>query len=55
MEESVTSEIPVLFCHVPMEGEPFSIDEMTEVILRLVGLMVDIREKEKEIWKEAEE
>ena len=55
MEESVKSEIPVLFCHVPFDGEPFSIDEMTEVILRLVGLMVDIREKEKETGKGAGE
>lgn len=44
MEESVKSGIPVLFCHVPFEGHPFSMKEMTEVILRLVGVMVDIRE-----------
>jgi len=42
MEQSVNSRIPVLFCHVPMDGEPFSVKEMTEVILALVGLMVDM-------------
>jgi pyrrolidone-carboxylate peptidase len=44
MEESVKSGIPVLFCHVPFEGQPFSMKEMTEVILRLVGVMVDMTE-----------
>ena len=46
MEESVKSGIPVLFCHVPQDGRPFSINEMTEVISRLVGIMVDITESE---------
>lgn len=46
MEMSVKSGIPVLFCHVPQDGRPFSIKEMTEVILRLVGIMVDTRESE---------
>ena len=41
MEESVKSRIPVLFCHVPMDGKPFSIKEMTEVILLLVEVMVE--------------
>ena len=46
MEESVKSGIPVLFCHVPQDGTPFFINEMTEVISRLVGIMVDIGESE---------
>lgn len=43
---SVKSGIPVLFCHVPQDGKPYSIKEMTEVILTLVGIMVDTRESE---------
>jgi hypothetical protein len=43
MEESVQSHIPVLFCHVPLEGKPFGISEMTEVIVRLVGIMVSMK------------
>jgi hypothetical protein len=46
MEMSVKSGIPVLFCHVPQDGKPYSIKEMTEVILTLVGVMVDTRESE---------
>ena len=46
MKESAESGIPVLFCHVPTEGMPFSVKEMTEIILRLVGFMVDMRESE---------
>ena len=46
------SGIPVLFCHVPQDGRPFSIKEMTEVILRLAGIMVDIRESEVARGKE---
>ena len=52
MEESVKSGIPVLFCHVPQDGMPFSIKEMTEVIFGLVGIMVDIRESEVTCGKE---
>lgn len=44
MEESVKSGIPVLFCHVPTEGYPFSVVEMTEVIKRLICLVVDTNE-----------
>jgi hypothetical protein len=44
MKESVTSEIPVLFCHVPSPGRPFSVVEMTEFLSRLVGEMVDHKE-----------
>ena len=51
MEESVKSGIPVLFCHVPQDGRPFSIKEMTEVILKLVGIMVDTRESEVALGK----
>jgi hypothetical protein len=41
MKETEKSGIPVLFCHVPNEGHPFSLDEMTDLIVKLVGLMVD--------------
>ena len=51
MEESVKSGIPVLFCHVPQDGMPFSIKEMTEAISRLVGIMVDIKESEVAVGK----
>jgi hypothetical protein len=43
MEESIKSDIPVLFCHVPQEGKPFSISEMREIIVRLVGIMVNLQ------------
>ena len=43
MEESTKSDIPVLFCHVPLEGRPFCISEMTQVILRLVSIMVSMK------------
>ena len=46
MEASKNSRIPVLFCHVPSDGMPFSIEEMTGIILRLVGLMVDTKESQ---------
>ena len=52
MEESVKSGISVLFCHVPQDGRPFHINEMTEVILRLVGIMVDTRESEVALERE---
>jgi len=45
MVESVTSNIPVLFCHVPIPGQPFILGEMTEFFLQLVGEMVDHREE----------
>ena len=41
MEESVKSRIPVLFCHVPLAGRPFSVAEMTRIILQLVEIMLD--------------
>ena len=46
MEESVNSGVPVLFVHVPQEGRPFSIAEMRDVVLRLVGLMADVTESD---------
>ena len=42
MEESVKTGIPVLFVHVPQEGQPFSISGMRDVVLSLVGLMADV-------------
>jgi hypothetical protein len=42
MEEAAQSGIPVLFCHVPTEGRPYAINEMTDVLLRVAMLMVDI-------------
>ena len=42
MEEAAQSGIPVLFCHVPTKGRPYAINEMTDVLLRVAMLMVDI-------------
>jgi hypothetical protein len=41
MEQAMESGIPVLFCHVPMEGKPFGISEMTDVLVTVAMLMVD--------------
>ena len=41
MEQAMESGIPVLFCHVPMEGRPFGISEMTDVLVNVAKLMVD--------------
>ena len=46
MQESVSSGIPVLFMHVPMEGKPFSIAEMRDVVMRLVAIMADVKESD---------
>jgi len=43
--ESGTSNIPVLFCHVPFPGQPFILGEMTEFFVQLVGEMVDHSEE----------
>jgi hypothetical protein len=43
-ESKEHSGIPVLFCHVPAVGKPFSLDQMREVILHLLDLMVDRKE-----------
>ena len=45
MVETITSHIPVLFCHVPFPGQPFILGEMTEFFFQLVGEMVDHREE----------
>ena len=42
MKESAESGVPVLFCHVPSDGKPYSIHEMTDIILCLVGLLIDM-------------
>jgi hypothetical protein len=44
MEEGARSGIPVLFCHVPCEGYPFSLREMTEIIKKLVSCMIEMNE-----------
>lgn len=41
MEEAATSGIPVLFCHVPMEGKPYEISEMKDILLMIAMLVVD--------------
>lgn len=41
MKEAEKSGIPVLFCHVPTEWNPFSLEEMTDLIVKLVELMVE--------------
>ena len=41
LKESVDSGVPVLFCHVPSDGEPYSIHEMTAIIICLMGLLVE--------------
>lgn len=42
MKQSTESGVPVLFCHVPSDGKPYSIHEMTAIILCLVSLLVDM-------------
>lgn len=39
------SHVPVLFCHVPLPGHPFSVSEMTEFFVQLVGELVDHQEE----------
>lgn len=55
MEEAARSGIPVLFCHVPCEGYPFSLGEMTEIMKKLVSYMIEMNEgSEKSLsrrWK----
>jgi pyrrolidone-carboxylate peptidase len=48
LRESQKSQIPVLFCHVPSENRPFKIPEMTEAIVQLACIMVDMKDKEGE-------
>jgi hypothetical protein len=48
MEQAMESGIPVLFCHVPMEGRPFGISEMTDVLVTVAMLMVDVMESRGE-------
>ncbi len=47
MLESVKSGIPVLFCHVPTEGKPYEIREMTDVLVMVAMLMVDMKQSGK--------
>jgi pyrrolidone-carboxylate peptidase len=47
MQEAAKSGIPVLFCHVPTEGKPYDISEMTEVLVMVAMLMVDMKESGK--------
>jgi len=32
--------------HVPVEGKPFSIAEMRDVVMRLVAIMADVKESD---------
>jgi hypothetical protein len=50
MEEGARSGIPVLFCHVPEEGYPFSLGEMSEVIKNLVSCMIEMHEGSEESY-----
>jgi hypothetical protein len=45
MEEFAVSRIPVLFCHVPCAGKPFSVSEMTKFFEQLVGELVDYQDE----------
>ena len=47
MLESVKSGIPVLFCHVPTAGKPYEICEMTDVLVMVAMLMVDMEQSER--------
>lgn len=45
MEETAVSRIPVLFCHVPCVGRPFTVSEMTKFFELLIREMVDNQEE----------
>jgi pyrrolidone-carboxylate peptidase len=43
LDKSQESGIPVLFVHVPSAGCPYSVPEMTEIVISLAALMVDVK------------